>query len=100
MNPRNRAAMIALVKVLVERNPSDLKLGYLTVLTIIAERKSNTATSRNFHHLPRSLSFSFSWMISRVRDETNPAADGIGKPRKSLLAGPLPIALKQLNRAR
>src|SRR5216684_5960022 len=98
MKPRNRAATIALVKVLVERSPSDLKLGYLTVLTIMAERKSSTATSSHFH-LPRVRSCSLSWIISKVRDETKPAADGMGNPRKSL-PPPLPMAARQLNRAR
>ena len=51
--------MMALVNVLVERNPRDLKLGYLTVLTIIAERNTSTATSSQFH-FPRVLSFSLS----------------------------------------
>ena len=36
---------MALVKVLVERRPSDLKLGYRTVLTIIADK--NTSTTAN-----------------------------------------------------
>src|SRR5882672_570905 len=97
MNPRNKAAMIALVKVLLERNPSDLKLGYLTLLTIMAERNSRTATSSHFH-LPRVRSCSLRWIISKVSDETNPAADGMGNPRKSLPPPP-PLAARQLNRA-
>jgi hypothetical protein len=35
-----------LTNVLVERKPSDLKLGYLTVLTIIAERNNITTANR------------------------------------------------------
>src|SRR6266571_8521842 len=97
MKPRNKAAMIALVKVLVERSPSDLKLGYLTVLTIMAERNSKTATSSHFH-LPRVRSCSLSWIVSNVSDDTNPAADGMGNPRKSL-PPPLPMAARQLKRA-
>ncbi len=46
MKPRKRAAAIALVNVLVERRPNDLKLGYFTVLTIIAESKTRTTASR------------------------------------------------------
>ena len=34
------------VKVLVERSPKDLKLGYRTVLTIMADKNNSTATSR------------------------------------------------------
>jgi hypothetical protein len=34
------------MNVLVERSPSDLKLGYRTVLTIIAESNTSTTTSR------------------------------------------------------
>src|SRR5215471_18572588 len=90
--------MIALVNVLVERIPSDLKLGYRTVLTIIAERKIKTAAITYFHR-PRLLSFSLSWIISKVSEETRPAAEGIGKPRKSLLPPP-PASARQLNRAR
>src|SRR2546426_9479803 len=97
MKPRNKAAMIALVKVLVERKPSDLKLGYLTVLTIIAERNSRTATSSHFH-LPSVRSCSLSWIISRVSDETRPAAEGIGKPRNSFPPSPA-LEARQLNRA-
>ena len=37
---------MALVKVLVERRPSDLKLGYRTVLTIIADKNTSTTASR------------------------------------------------------
>jgi len=51
------AAIMALVNVLVERRPKDLKLGYFTVLTIIKERKTRTATMKYFH-LPSILSFS------------------------------------------
>src|ERR1044071_4551430 len=95
--PMNKAATMALVKVLVERRPRDLKLGYLTVLTIMAERKRSTTASRYFQ-LPRLRSFSLSWMISRVSEETRPAAEGMGKPRKSLL--PPGSAAMQLKRAR
>src|SRR5439155_19854415 len=97
--PTTMAATMDLMNVLLERKPSDLKLGYRTVLTIIAERNSST-TTRKYFQLPRSLLFSLSLMISSVNDETKPAADGIGKPRKSLVAALLPMALKQLKRAR
>src|ERR1051325_1285432 len=97
MKPRNKAAIMAFVKVLVERNPNDLKLGYFTVLTIIAERKSSTATSSHFH-LPSGRSCSLSWIINRVSEETNPAAEGIGNPRNSLPPPP-PLAARQLNLA-
>src|SRR5437016_10393924 len=90
--------MMALVKVLVERNPRDLKLGYLTVLTIMAERKIST-TARRYFQLPRVLSFSFSSMIKSVREATKPAADGMGNPKNSLAPPPLDCALRQLNRA-
>src|SRR6516162_269015 len=90
---------MALVKVLVERSPRDLKLGYLTVLTIIAERNSSTATIR-YAQRPRLLSFSFSWMISSVNEATSAAADGMGKPRKSLLPLPPGRLARQLKRAR
>ena len=84
IRPRLIADTSILVKVLPERSPRDLKLGYLMVLTIMAERKSRTTTGTNFQG-PRDLSFSLSWMMSRVREATNPAAEGIGKPRKSLV---------------
>ena len=48
-----------MANVLVERKPRDLKLGYFTVLTIIADRNSITTASRYFH-LPRLRSCSFS----------------------------------------
>src|SRR5947207_9554996 len=89
---------MALANVLFERNPNDLKLGYLTVLTIMAERNKSTAAMTYFHP-PRLLSFSLSWMISNVSDETSAAAEGIGKPRKSLLPPPLGRLARQLNRA-
>src|SRR5258708_39763985 len=98
MKPRNKAAIIAFENVLLERNPRDLKPGYLTVLTIIAERKSSTTTNSHFH-LPRSFSRSLSRIISSVSDETSPAAEGIGNPKKSLLPPPPGIAARQLNRA-
>src|SRR5579864_4684668 len=94
----NSAARIAFVKVLVDRRPSDLKLGYLTVLTIMADRNSST-TAMIYFHAPRLLSFSFSWIISSVRDETRPAAEGIGNPRKSLLPLPPGKLARQLKRA-
>src|SRR5437867_7731281 len=97
MKPTNRAARIAFINVLLERKPSDLKLGYLTVLTIIAERNNRTATSSHFH-LPRVRSCSLSWIMSKVSEETRPAAEGIGKPRKSFPPPP-PSAARQLNRA-
>ena len=37
---------MAFVNVLVERRPSDLKLGYRTVLTIMADRNISTTASR------------------------------------------------------
>src|SRR5271168_4058263 len=95
ISPRNSAAKIALVNVLLERSPSDLKLGYFTVLTIIAERKISTVARRNPHHLPRVFSFSLSWMISSVRDETSPAADGMGNPRNSFACVESGIAARQ-----
>src|SRR5215831_11389057 len=99
MSPRNSAAIIAFVKVLVERKPSDLKLGYFTVLTIIAERNTSTTAGRYFQ-LPSVRSFSLSRMINSVKEATSPAADGIGNPRNSLLPAPLFCALRQLNRAK
>src|SRR5438105_10662532 len=98
MKPRNKAAIMAFVKVLVDRRPRDLKLGYLTVLTIIAERNKRTTTRSHFH-LPSVRSCSLSWIIKSVSEETRPAADGMGKPRKSLPPPPPPVA-RQLNRAR
>src|ERR1700682_5616199 len=98
IEPRNSAAIIALVKVLVERRPRDLKLGYFTVLTIIAERNTST-TARRYFALPRVLSFSLSWIINSVSEATRPAAEGIGKPRKSFWPGLFGCALKQLKRA-
>src|ERR1039457_4604360 len=95
----NRAAMMALVKVLVERKPSDLKLGYRTVLTIMAERSTSTTAGRYFQ-FPRDFSFSFNWMTSRVSDATSPAAEGIGNPRNSLLPPAPGSAARQLKRAR
>src|SRR5262245_30755747 len=97
--PIASAATMALIKVLVERNPRDLKLGYLTVLIIIAERKSSTI-ARKYFQAPNSRSFSLMWMIRSVSEATRPAADGIGNPRKSLLPPPELCALKQLNRAK
>src|SRR5712691_4594707 len=97
MKPRNRAAMIALANVLVERRPSDLKLGYFTVLTIIAERNTSTIASRN-PQWPRLRWFLLRSIINSVNEATRPAAEGIGKPRNSVV---LPLAaLRQLNRAR
>src|ERR1043165_9237758 len=90
---------MALTNVLAERSPSDLKLGYLTVLTIIHESNRRTTASKYFH-APRLFSFLLSEIISSVSDETSPAADGIGNPRKSLLPPVAGCALKQLNRAR
>src|ERR1700710_2560826 len=99
MSPRNRAAMMALRNVLVERKPSDLKVGYFTVLTIMADRNNSTIT-RKYFHLPRSRSFSLSLIIISVKEATRPAADGIGKPRNSL-PPPLPAAAaRQLKRGR
>src|SRR5215471_17279952 len=98
MKPRNKAATIAFSKVLLDRNPSDLKLGYFTVLTIMAERNNSTSTSRYFH-FPRERSCSLRRMINNVSEETKPAADGIGNPRNSF--PPLaPMAARQLKRAR
>ena len=54
MKPRISAEIMASGKVLVERRPRDLKVGYLTVLTIMAERNSSTTASR-YPHLPRLL---------------------------------------------
>src|SRR3989442_11505973 len=98
MKPITSAATIALEKVLVERRPRDLKLGYLTVLTIIAARKIKTATMKYFQ-LPRVLSFSLSLITKSVKEATRPAAEGMGKPRNSLLLV-ADSALKQLKRAR
>ena len=42
MQPANNAAPMALTNVFCERRPSDLKLGYFTVLTIIADKKIKT----------------------------------------------------------
>src|SRR5258706_15318252 len=99
IEPRTSAAMIALVNVLLERRPRDLKLGYFTVLTIIAERNTSTTGSR-YEALPRVLSFSLSWIIKSVSEATRPAAEGMGKPRKSFWPGRLGCALRQLKRAR
>src|SRR6266498_79347 len=98
MRPTMIAAMIALRKVLAERKPRDLKLGYLTVLTIIHESNKRTTASKYFQ-LPR-LPFLLNEIISSVSEETSPAAEGIGKPRKSLLTTPAGCALRQLNRAK
>src|SRR5215831_2992193 len=98
MPPTNNAAMIALAKVLVDRNPSDLKLGYFTVLTIIADRNTSTAAGTNFQG-PKLRSCSFRLMMSNVNDATNPAAEGMGKPRNSLPPPPPLIVARQLNRA-
>ena len=46
MQPTNSAAPIIFVNVLVERRPSALKLGYRTVLTIIADKNTSTAAMR------------------------------------------------------
>src|SRR5437899_1966153 len=91
--------MIALMNVLVERSPRDLKVGYFTVLTIIAERNTSTTASRK-PQLPRLRSFSLNWMIISVSDATSPAAEGIGNPKNSLPAPPLESALRQLKRAK
>src|ERR1700682_1074354 len=99
IEPRNSAAIIALVNVLVERRPRDLKLGYFTVLTIIADRNTRTM-GRRYLALPSVLSFSLSWIINSVSEATSPAAEGMGKPRNSLWPGLLGWALKQLKRAR
>lgn len=48
---------------------------------------------------PRLLSFSLKWIMSSVSEATRPAAEGIGKPRKSLPPLPVFIAARQLNRA-
>src|SRR3954469_1866221 len=99
IRPRKMAARTAFVNVLVERNPRDLKLGYLTVLTIIADKNKSTSARRYFQ-FPRLRSLMLNCMISKVREATNPAADGIGNPRNSLLDPPLLMALRQLKRAR
>src|SRR6267154_1168749 len=98
IEPRNSAAMIAFVNVLLERSPRDLKLGYFTVLTIIAERNTSTIGKR-YEALPSVRSFSLSWIIRSVSEATRPAAEGIGKPRKSFCPGRLGCALRQLKRA-
>src|SRR3569833_3450648 len=110
MRPRNKAAPRALENVLVERNPSDLNVGYLTVLTIIAERNC-FSIARKYLQAPSSIptamlpsgiltGVSFCLITIRVSEATSPAADGMGKPRNSL-PPPLPAcAARQLNRAK
>src|ERR1700722_17669629 len=92
------ATMISFGNVVEERIPKVLKLGYFTSLTIIAERKSRTDGSSQ-PQWPRSFSFSFNLIMKSVSEATRPAADGMGKPRKSLPAPGRFMAERQLKRA-
>ena len=98
MLPRNRNATSVLVKVRVARKSSVLKLGYFTLLTIIQDRNS-IRTGRKKRHLPVANSFSSHQIMNSVSDATNPAAEGIGKPRNSFECS-WRMAVRQLNRAR
>src|ERR1035437_4266881 len=89
---------MTLRNVVVERKPSDLKVGYFTVVTIMADKNTSTTAGRNFQG-PRVFSFSLRWMTSSVSDATNPAADGMGKPKNSLLPPVPAMVARQLNRA-
>src|SRR5690606_30610199 len=97
--PTTNAAAMALANVLVERRPSDLKLGYRTVLTIMADRKIRTINGTYFHR-PSDFSCSFKLMINNVSEATSPAADGMGNPRNSLPPPAPGTMARQLNRAR
>src|SRR5687767_83834 len=97
MLPMNIAPIRVLVKVRVARRFRFLKLGYLTLLIIIIERRSRT-TGRPYFQLPVTKSRSDNQIMRSVKDATNAAAAGIGNPRKSLLPPP-PIAARQLKRA-
>ena len=77
-NPINIAATIVFQNVPVAFKSRRLKVGYLTVLTIIAERNRRITGNAKRHFGGASNS-----IISHVRDVTSPAAAGIGKPRNS-----------------
>src|SRR5690349_1592892 len=104
MNPRkitrkpiNRTETTTLANGRLERRSMDLKLGYLTSLTIIIDRKI-MMTERMMGQRPDSrLIFSSHPSKNSVNDETSPAAAGMGNPMNSL---PLltPMADRQLNR--
>src|SRR5664279_107282 len=98
MLPRNRMATSVFVKVRVARKSSVLKLGYLTLLTIIHD-KNTSSTGRKKRHLPVANSFSSHQIMNSVSEATRPAAEGIGKPRNSFECSPR-MAVRQLNRAR
>src|SRR5471030_1539389 len=86
------------VKLRLARKSSDLKLGYFTSLTIIAER-NNSSTGSAKRSLLSEKPFSSIHNKNNVSEATSPAAAGIGKPRNSLLLALLFIAARQLNRA-
>src|ERR1035437_1107603 len=97
MLPRNRIATSVFVKVRVARKSSVLKLGYRTLLTIIHDR-NNIRTGRKYRHMPVAKSFSSHQIMNNVNEATRPAAEGIGKPKKSFEC-PWGIAERQLKRA-
>src|SRR4051812_37298635 len=98
--PRMIATMMILGKAMVDRSPKVLKLGYFTVLTIMMDKNTSTMGRMYFNFANRnSLSFSLSLMMSSVSEATSPAAEGMGKPKNSLLPEFPGMAARQLNRA-
>src|SRR4051812_44984241 len=96
--PMNKIANSVRVKVRVARKSSDLKVGYFTSLTIIQERNNMSAGSTTRHE-PLVNSFPCHQIMKYVSEHTNPAAEGMGKPRNSLPPPEPAIAARQLNRA-
>src|SRR3954468_22008735 len=85
----------------VVRQFTALKLGYLSLLNIMMERKS-IKNGKTYFHLPIERWPSSSQSRNRVMDAITPAAAGIGNPVKFLSgeAWPSLLAATQLKRAK